>query len=87
VSRKVVMGLKRDFEELMKTDCSDVIAVIIDEITFGERANQIVVLAALGVSRFGAKKLLEIWSGGTENSGVCRALVDDLISGDLGDLR
>jgi putative transposase len=73
----VVMGLKRDFEELMKTDCSDVIAVIIDEITFGERANQIVVLTALGVSKFGVKKLLGIWSGGTENSGVCGALVDD----------
>lgn len=71
VSRKVVMGLKRDFEELMKTDCSDVVALVIDGINFGKRANQIVVLAALGVSRFGVKKLLGIWSGGTENSGVC----------------
>lgn len=80
VSRKVVIGLKRDFEELMQTDCSDVIALIIDGINFGKRANQVVVLAALGVSRFGMKKLLGIWSGGTENSGVCGALVEDLTS-------
>lgn len=75
-----MIGLKRDFEELMHTDCSDVIALIIDGINFGKRANQIVVLAALGISRFGVKKLLGIWSGGTENSGVCGALVEDLIS-------
>jgi putative transposase len=80
VSRKVVVGLKKDFEELMNTDCSDVIALIVDGINFGKRGDGVVVLAALGVSRFGVKKLLGIWSGGTENSGVCGGLVDDLIS-------
>lgn len=80
VSRKVVVGLKRDFEELMNTDCSDVIALIVDGINFGKRGDGVVVLAALGVSRFGVKKLLGIWSGRTENSGVCGGLVDDLIS-------
>ena len=34
VSRKVVIGLKKDFEELMNTDCSDVIALIVDGINF-----------------------------------------------------
>jgi len=80
VSRNVVIGLKKDFEALMQTDCSDVIGVIVDGINFGKRADQICVIAALGVSRFGVKKLLSIWAGGTENSEVCGALVDDLIA-------
>jgi putative transposase len=80
VSRRVVIGLKRDFEALMQTDCSDVIAVIVDGINFGKRADQICVIAALGVTRFGVKKLLGIWAGGTENSAVCGALVDDLMA-------
>jgi len=80
VSRKVVIGLKKDFEALMQTDCSDVIAVIVDGINFGKRADQICVIAGLGVTRFGVKKLLGIWAGGTENSAVCGALVDDLIA-------
>jgi hypothetical protein len=35
VSRRAVTGLKRDFEGLMQTDCSDVVAVIVDGIKFG----------------------------------------------------
>jgi len=86
VSRNVVIGLKKDFEALMQMDCSDVIGVIVDGINFGKRADQICVIAALGVSRFGVKKLLSIWAGGTENSEVCGALVDDLIArGDFED--
>jgi putative transposase len=80
VSRKLVIGLKKDFEALMQTDCSDVIGVIVDGINFGKRADQICVIAALGVTRFGVKRLLGIWAGGTENSAVCGALVDNLIS-------
>jgi transposase-like protein len=80
VSRKVVIGLKKDFEALMQTDCSDVIALMVDGINFGKRADQICVIAALGVTRFGVKKLLGIWAGGTENSVVCGALIDDLIA-------
>jgi transposase-like protein len=57
-----------------------VIAVIVDGINFGKRADQICVIAALGVTRFGVKKLLGIWAGGTENSAVCGALVDDLMA-------
>jgi putative transposase len=80
VSRRVVIGLKRDFEALMQAECSDVIAVMVDGINFGKRADQICVIAVLGVTRFGVKKLLGIWAGGTENSAVCGALVDDLIA-------
>lgn len=80
VSRKVVIGLKKDFEALMQTDCSDVIGLIIDGINFGKSPDQICVIAALGVTGFGVKKLLGIWSGGTENSGICGALIDDLIA-------
>src|SRR5581483_11289137 len=79
VSRKVVIGLKKDFELLMQTDCSDVIALMVDGINFGKTVDQICVIAALGVTRFGVKKLLGIWAGGTENSMVCGALIDDLI--------
>jgi transposase-like protein len=79
VSRRVVIGLKKDFEGLMQTDCTDVIGLIVDGIHFGKRADQTCVVAALGVTRFGVKKLLGIWAGGTENSAVCGALVDDLI--------
>ena len=74
VSRKVVIGLKKDFEALMQTDCSDVIAVIVDGINFGKRPDQIYVIAALGVTRFGVKKLLGIWAGGTENRVRCAGL-------------
>jgi putative transposase len=80
VSRRVVVGLKKDFEGLMQTDCSDVIAVIVDGINFGKRVDQVCVIAALGVTRFGVKKLLGIWAGGAENSAVCGALIDDLIA-------
>jgi hypothetical protein len=58
----------------MQTDCSDVIAVIVDGINFGKSPDEICVIAALGVTRFEVKKLLGIWSGGTENSGVCTGL-------------
>ena len=40
-SRKVVVRLNRDFEELMTTDGSDVVALIVDSINFGKRPNQI----------------------------------------------
>jgi transposase-like protein len=40
----------------------------------------VLALVALRVIRFGVKKLLGIWSGGTENSRVCGGLVEYLIS-------
>ncbi len=43
MSRKVVIGLKQDFETLMRTVCSDVIGLIIEVINFGKRPDQICV--------------------------------------------
>lgn len=80
VSRKVVVGLRRDFDALMQTDCTDVIAMIVDGINFGRKPDQTCVVAVLGVTRSGQKKLLGIWAGGTENSTVCGALLDNLIA-------
>lgn len=78
VSTHVVPGLKRYYDELMETDCSDVVALMLDGIHFGKKGEH-VVIGALGITGDGHKKLLGIWAGGTENSSVVGSLINDLI--------
>ena len=78
VSKHVVPGLKRYYDELMETDCSDVVALMLDGIHFGKKGEH-VVIGALGITGDGHKKLLGIWAGGTENSSVVGSLINDLI--------
>jgi transposase-like protein len=60
----------------MNQDCSDIIGCVIDGIGF---ADDILLIAALGVSRLGQKRLLGLWAGSTENAEVVKALLQDLV--------
>jgi transposase-like protein len=79
ISRHVVHGLQRDFEALMETDCSDVVALLIDAKGFGKKPNEVCLIAALGITDKGEKKLIGLWTGGSENSAVARQLLTDLV--------
>jgi transposase-like protein len=79
VSRNVVQGLKYYYDKLMETDCSDVIALMLDGIHFG-KDGEYVVVGALGITPEGTKKILGIWAGGTENSSVVGSLLADLVN-------
>jgi transposase-like protein len=54
----------------------DIWTVFIDGIHFGEH----VVLCALGVDATGAKHVLALWEGATENEIACKAMLENLVS-------
>jgi len=54
----------------------DIWAVFLDGIHFGEH----VVLCALGIDAKGAKHVLGLWEGATENEVACKAMLEDLVS-------
>jgi transposase-like protein len=54
----------------------DIWVVFIDGIHFGEH----IVLCALGVDAMGAKHVLGLWEGATENEITCKAMLEDLAS-------
>jgi transposase-like protein len=54
----------------------DIWAVFIDGIHFGEH----IVLCALGVDASGAKHVLALWEGATENEIACKAMLENLVS-------
>lgn len=56
-------------------------AVFLDGIHIAEH----VVLVALGVDATGAKHVLGIWEGATENGAACRAMLSDLVTRGLDD--
>ena len=66
-----------DYENLMKQDCSDIVGCMIDGIGF---ADDILLIAVLGASRFGGKRLLGLWAGSTENAAVVSQLLSDFQS-------
>lgn len=74
---RISKSFASDYEKLMKQDCSDIAGVLIDGIGFGD---DILLIAALGVSRFSSKRLLGLWAGSTENSEMVAALLKDLES-------
>jgi transposase-like protein len=74
---RISRSFAQDYEALMKQDCSDIRGVLIDGIGFG---GEILLIAALGVSRFSRKRLLGLWAGSTENAEVVMALLKDLQS-------
>lgn len=69
-SAKLTEWMSRSLSEL------DVCAVFIDGLHFAEH----VVLVALGVDAHGAKHVLRLWEGATENTVSCKALLDDLVT-------
>lgn len=54
----------------------DIWAVFIDGIHFGEH----IVLCALGVDGTGAKHVLGLWEGATENETACKTMLENLVS-------
>jgi len=72
---RVSKSFAKDFERLMSQDCKDVAAVIIDGIHF---TDELCVIAALGISQFGSRRLLGLWAGTTESREVVGSMFDDL---------
>ncbi len=78
VSRRFVAITTEKLAEWMHRSLAalDVWAVFIDGIHFGEH----VVLCALGVDATGAKHVLGLWEGATENEVACKAMLEDLVA-------
>jgi len=78
VSRRFVAITTEKLAEWMNRSLAalDVCAVFIDGIHFGEH----VVLCALGVDATGAKHVLGLWEGATENEVACKAMLENLIA-------
>lgn len=76
VSRRFVAMTTEKLEQWMAQPLGhlDLWAVFIDGIHFGEH----VVLCALGIDATGAKHVLGLWEGATENEIACKAMLDDL---------
>jgi transposase-like protein len=77
VSRRFIEATAEKLDAWMRRPLGefDVVAVFIDGIHLGEH----VVLVALGVDSLGAKHVLGLWEGATENTEACRALLADLV--------
>jgi putative transposase len=72
---RVSKSFAKDFEKLMSQECKDIAAVLIDGIHF---TDELCVIAALGVSQFGTRRLLGLWAGTTESREVVGAMFDEL---------
>lgn len=72
---RVSKSFAKDFEKLMSQSCSDIAAVIIDGIHF---TDELCVIAALGISTFGSRRLLGLWAGTTESREVVGSMFDEL---------
>lgn len=77
VSRRFKAATEKQLAKLLDSDLSDIplVAVMIDGIHIDDR----VVLVALGIDEEARKHVLGLWQGPTENSGVCKALLNNLV--------
>jgi transposase-like protein len=77
VSERFVYGTERKLAELMSRELRGLplVALLIDGVHFGEH----VVLAAVGIDEQGAKHVLGLREGATENASAVRALLADLV--------
>jgi transposase-like protein len=77
VSRRFVQGTERKLAELMARDLSglDLVALYLDGVHF--KAHTVVV--AMGVDSSGAKHVLGLCEGATENRATCTALLEGLV--------
>jgi putative transposase len=77
VSQRFVYGTERKLAELMTRDLRRLalVTLMIDGVRFGEH----LVLAAVGVDARGAKHVLGLREGATENAAAVRALLADLV--------
>ena len=76
VSRRFVALTSEKLTEWMARSLAglNICAVFIDGIHFGEH----VILCALGLDETGAKHVLGLWEGATENEIACKAMLEDL---------
>src|SRR5271167_1957192 len=77
VSERFVYGTERKLAELMSRELRGLplVALLIDGVHFAEH----VVLAAVGVDEHGAKHVLGLREGATENAAAVRALLGELV--------
>jgi len=78
VSREFVQASAAQLQELCekKLDGLDLVAILIDEIHLGKQ----VLVVALGIEISGAKHVLGLWQGATENTTVVKELLEDLVA-------
>lgn len=78
VSRRFVAMTTEKLAEWMARPLGDldIWAVFIDGIHFGEH----IVLCALGIDATGAKHVLGLWEGATENEVACKAMLENLVA-------
>ena len=76
VSRRFVAqtGAQLEAWRTRPLDGLDLVALFIDGVVFADHC----VIVALGIDRTGRKHPLGLWSGSTENAGVCQALLAHL---------
>ncbi len=77
VSRETIEASERVLKELMerRLDAWDLLVVYVDGIQFGAHH----VVAAVGVDSDGRKHVLGMREGASENTEVCRALLEDMV--------
>jgi putative transposase len=76
VSRRFKAATEKQLALMLERDLSQLplVAIMIDGIHIDER----VVLIALGVDEDAKKHVLGLWAGATENTGVCKTLLNNL---------
>jgi putative transposase len=72
---RVSKSFAKDYQKLMEQDLSDIKAVMMDGIYFTE---DMCLVAALGVSQFGAKRLLGLWAGSTESAELMKTVMSEM---------
>jgi len=77
LSRRFVAITAKKLDEWLarRLDGEEYLVIMIDGINLGES----VVIAALGITVDGYKKVLGTWEGATENAVVCQMLLNDLV--------
>ena len=85
VSRQWKVASTKQLQELMERPLGeiDLAVLMIDGIVFHDET----IVVALGIATDGRKHLLGLWDGATENTTVCKALLEDLIERGLDPTR
>ncbi len=85
VSRRFKAATAKQLTKLLESELSEVplVAVMLDGIYVDDR----VVLVAIGVDEDAKKHILGLWEGATENTSVCKALLNNLVQRGLNGQR
>ena len=78
VSRRMMKATALKVEELLSRSLKtlDIVVLMIDGVKVGEHT----VILSLGIDTEGVKHVLGLWQGSTENNGVVKNLLSDLVS-------